>query len=418
MADSRLSLSQPAAAQPDASTTTSSKMKDAAKRPATVQLSADVIINEVLCFSIGKFTKIPAAQLKIVLCNFYNDDELSCAKDLLIHSMESVSTTPLPRYPKRKGDSKGRLIVDDIMDILTAADEGKLIDCLPRFAAVNLERVPSFKCEDVDVFVMARKIEAIESRLSAVDSLLTCDSALLKKLDAIDVKLLPVTQSMQSGGSGVRTVASADTIINSNSRLPVADECTVGDNTNKDEMARADVRSSDNQTISWVSVAALRPGVSEDDADFVPVSRAKKNFRTGQSQNAVPQGPISATHSHSSGDAKKRKLQIRGVKQPVADSSLRSCIKIVKKLVLHVDNLNSDCTAEILRDFLTNQHIEVYTCFTAKSWMRDCDKEGVNAFRVCISAECKNAIYDPSIWPEGVIIREWKFTSTKNGARS
>jgi len=40
-------------------------------------------INEVLCFVLNKFGKFMKALLKSTLLSFYNEDELSAAKDML-----------------------------------------------------------------------------------------------------------------------------------------------------------------------------------------------------------------------------------------------------------------------------------------------------------------------------------------------
>ena len=52
--------------------------------PTVSTATEPLLVNEVLCYSIGKFVKIPVKNLKSVICNFYNDSELSVAKDELI----------------------------------------------------------------------------------------------------------------------------------------------------------------------------------------------------------------------------------------------------------------------------------------------------------------------------------------------
>ena len=139
---------------------------DAASSNAVVT----VVVNEVLCFAVGKFLNAPLSLWKDVLHNFYSEDELACAKKLLILQCEMLSDVLLPRYPKRKGDTRGKGIVDDISDILTRVDEAKCIARLPAFAAVDLGRVPLVKPEDMEGFVMACKRKKCEDRIGVLEA--------------------------------------------------------------------------------------------------------------------------------------------------------------------------------------------------------------------------------------------------------
>ena len=174
---------------------------------------------------------------------------------------------------------------------------------------------------------------------------------------------------------------------------------------------------------SYAGAAAAHPGRSAQDNDgFVAVERRKKSSTPSA---AVPRATVQTTASNMSqsqsvGD-KKRKWQIFGNNAVSADAVVKPGRKLLRKTVLHVDNLSAECTADNLKDFLESANIKVYTCFTAKSWLRSKDKEqskpvDVSAFRVCIDRSSKNDFFTPSLWPECVIIREWKFKKSEDGA--
>ena len=59
---------------------------DAASSNAVVA----VVVNEVLCFAVGKFLNAPLSLWKDVLHNFYSKEELACAKDLLILKVDAI----------------------------------------------------------------------------------------------------------------------------------------------------------------------------------------------------------------------------------------------------------------------------------------------------------------------------------------
>src|SRR2546425_6797720 len=129
----------------------------------------ELIINETLCYCKNKFELSSNKQLKLVLTSFYNEDELSTAKQLIYdHAVKLIDN--LPRFVKRsKSDNKCKLVVDDIMEYLTRIDEEKCWDRMPTFLALKLSRIPIVPIEDIETFIMAQKIEQIEARLKKVE---------------------------------------------------------------------------------------------------------------------------------------------------------------------------------------------------------------------------------------------------------
>jgi len=64
---------------------------------------------------------------------------------------------------------------------------------------------------------------------------------------------------------------------------------------------------------------------------------------------------------------------------------VKSGIQLVQKSVFHVDNLDVNCTAAPLNDYLLAHDIQVISCYEAKSWMKsDEERNNVTAFRVCV----------------------------------
>ena len=91
------------------------------------------------------------------------------------------------------------------------------------------------------------------------------------------------------------------------------------------------------------------------------------------------------------------------------NASLKPGVDIIQKAVVHIDNLCSDCTEALLRDYLLSNDIHVLTCYKAKSWLRAEEQDKVTAFRVCVPLTERDKIFDPQMWSEGVIIRNWRF---------
>ena len=67
---------------------------------------AKIVISELLCFIRHNFDKLTVSQLKPVVCNFYKDDDICEATDILLKDIHAlVSSDTVPRMPNRQGPS-------------------------------------------------------------------------------------------------------------------------------------------------------------------------------------------------------------------------------------------------------------------------------------------------------------------------
>ena len=84
---------------------------------------------------------------------------------------------------------------------------------------------------------------------------------------------------------------------------------------------------------------------------------------------------------------------------------MKPAVTIVPKAVFHIDNLDPACTVESLTLFLGASGIDVSSCFKTKSWLREEERQGATAFRVCVPAAIRQHVLDPQLWSEGIVIR-------------
>jgi hypothetical protein len=166
--------------------------------------------------------------------------------------------------------------------------------------------------------------------------------------------------------------------------------------------------------LSWVDVA--RSQSSSGNGGFETVNRKKvpKNAVAGINVN-INTGAEATANAQSD---VKRRFKFLGENKIRSDASLKTAVKIVRKVVLHVDNLSDCCTDVDVKNFLSKNGIEVLSCFPAKSWLRESDTVSVKSFRVCIPVNDEQACTSPSLWPQGVIVREWVFKKTQHGSTS
>ena len=320
-------------------------------------MAREVIFSEDLCFIKNNFDKLPCSQLKPVLCSFYDDDDLTSAKETLLKAVQQAvgDASQLPRLPRRQGDGKSKLIADDILKLFTIIDERKLSDAVPKFVAEDLNRIPFVNADSINVLALAKKLETMETRLHTVEQLLVklepSEKHETAELDAVDD--FPPLPAPVNGGHW-------NTVISKKRRQ------------NK---------------------------VNDTDAVNAPAGAA------GTTQSSYVQ--------QRKNDGNRKVL---GTRQVNSSTTITSGVPITQKSVVHIDNLHFNCTKDLLADYLLASDIHVLTCSPSKSWLRDKEKEQVTAFRVCVPASERCKIMDPQLWSEGVLLRDWKFKKSNHGA--
>jgi len=328
-------------------------------------MACTVVICEPLCFLSNNFDKLTISQLKPIVANFHQDEEVIEAKEILLKDVSRAAQddggSDLPRLPRRQGDNKGRQSVDDLLKLFTTVDERKLTGALPRYVAENLTRVPFVNADSVNVLTMAKNTEGLEQRMKAVEQL-----------------LLQSTLHLES------------------------DECT------------DDAESVDAGT-------AMNDATLEDDQHEVwsTVLSKKKHKQTVEDGGKPPEWscvvrmekqPLSSPPSRQTVHKQPTKQKILGTRK--SSEVLKPGVPIVKKSVVHIDNLDPDCSEALLKDYILSDDISVLSCYKAQCWLRQDEKDKVTAFQVFVPLAQREKLFDPQLWSEGVVIRDWKFKKT------
>lgn len=157
--------------------------------------------------------------------------------------------------------------------------------------------------------------------------------------------------------------------------------------------------------------------VSEENTDALPAD-ANVNLWSNIAKNARKAGFMISNVKHKSPNtsntisknstvgAKSRRKVGSGV--PLG-GGIKAGVNIIPKSVFHLDNFEPNCSETDITNHLKSNNISVLTLFKAKSWMREEERDNVSAFRVCVKTTDSETIANCSFWPEGVIIRPWKF---------
>ena len=90
-------------------------------------------LSNVLCFLVNKAGSTPVKMIKSALIDFYNAEDLSAAKKILMDDIAMLKTSvKFPHIPQRRdGDNKLSREVDDIFALYMCLDENKLLEQLP-----------------------------------------------------------------------------------------------------------------------------------------------------------------------------------------------------------------------------------------------------------------------------------------------
>jgi hypothetical protein len=331
-------------------------------------ITKSVIVNETLCFVFDKFACAASVNLKAILCSFYSEDELVSAKTLLVNCVDSVQSNVLPRFSKRRpGEGRIKGTVDDILEIMAICDEKDLLEKLPNFAAIRLARVPTIKTEDMELFSCVYRLNCVEERLAKIETFQGMDKSLENKISDFEKRI----DSCEKGATGV----------DNKSYLGKSEGQSTSHLGENDGQSSHDGVEPIAPKGRWADVAKNSAEVLTDGFTIV---HNRKNDRVIRNEG---------TSNHARGiDNKPKKNKIFGVKTITGECSIKPGIAIVRKTVLHLDNLGVDCTADCLKSFIASLSVNVISCFECKSWMRDAEVSKVCSFRVCIDAKDKDKV--------------------------
>ena len=416
------------------------------------------IINEALCYLLHSYSTSPTNQLKSAFIKFYTFEDAALAKDVLVQSIEKLDAELLPRYPKRKGDNKLKLSTDDLFEIIALVDEKKLMDRLPVFVAHDLKKIPGLKSENIDLFAIATKLCDIEERLQKFETESIFGSSAMSTLYAIDAKLAALARCPPTSNTGdinsqlLSSVSTENnTVLGSAPGVPMNQmQSTDATPPNTDDkhtppgssdqspgggskefhtsttsraahsptLPTLPSTSDTTASVSWAERAARSTEDAQTQYTTVTNRRNKNNVNTSRNGNSSTNRSAANRSTVAGGDAEgnsstnrsaARRSAVVGSGAEGNGSGLKAAINLVKKSVLHIDNLAEDCSDTALTTHLTNNNIEVVLCFKCKSWIRGAAENNVNSFRLCVVEKDKVACRDPTLWPKGVVIRDWIF---------
>lgn len=350
---------------------------------------ATTVFSDVLCFMNKSFKRFDKCTLLETIAKFYHEDELYAAKVELckyVTALQASATDPAP--PTIDGwtkmvNVKGVPIVrkssepaqrrrheaEDLIQMLTLLDVHNVT--LPRFAAVDIDRVPGAimivngttgsSLSDVTnlATTMNEMITKFATAMNVVTQCAQNFDKVLRRLDDLESKLLSLPRT------GLNTSAVANHVsASSSSSLSASTSSSSGENGKSDG---SDIAGASGGQRSWADQV-------QELADAAP----KMTFSN-----------------------RKTVVRVRGL-------ASHSTIKAVRRpLTCFVGRLHRDVTDDELAAYLKDNGILDAKC--VKLVPKDGRVFSTSAFRVSCSSEFESLFYDESLWPIGAELRDWVF---------
>lgn len=363
-----------------------------------------VVVCDVLCFLKHKFGCSNVKVLKMALLDFYDVEVLSSAKVRLVNDISELkSPVKFPNVSRRRdGDNRLAREVDDLISLFTVLDENKLIFSLPRYVADGPDSMPPIRLYEGELNGVMKLIKRLSDQVDEYASVL---AAVTKELRLLQARCAPLTSTSTSACGGQ---VNAQPTTMAHCVQPLAPRSAVTQASRGDQITIAN---------NWAVMAstpnryAVLSNVDTDDPEaFEEVRQRKKRARKQTSPQTVSQQPNQSQQ-------RQRAATIAG-RSNRSDMRLSAASKIRKRAVFCIDNLNTSCTADDVKYFVSNELcVEVISCFDTKPRRRRGEETPTDrkAFRLCVHDDDRDRLLNSTAWPDSVLVAEWFFKGRAQG---
>ena len=409
------------------------------------------VLSHPLCFLINKFGKCQVKLLKSALIDFYSPEVLSDSKQQLLKDIGKLHSVSLPHVPMhRQGENRAARDVDDMFTLITAIDEAQNISLsdLPTYVSDNPDNVPSVRLYEGEFGVFVSMLEKLDSRLSLMESAISNIAQdvhnMRSKVASLDSGAQSIQQppssSLQVLRPGINSVnnqlagCSVVSATASQSANTTVGPMTSGNsrisglmNESADHVADRTVETSSQRT-DWASLVSTPLihsnrfgvlGTTDDEHTDGGLFEEQRSARVKRRRQASSQQNRQQNRQQrEAGDSQQQRPAQRSRAPLMIGKSVASGVnvaaakQIFKKAVFLVDNVSISHSADDIRSFVSSMAINVISCFEVKPRRRrneEGDIDDRKAFRLCIRADDRDRLLDPSKWPNSIAISQWFF---------
>jgi len=396
-----------------------------------------IVLSDVLCFTVNKFVNNDVKTIKAALSDFYTVDDLHVAKMRLVDDVDKLTVSTSVKHPhiphRRDGDDRLRREVDDLMSIVSFVDEQKLFSQLPRYVSGSPDNMPSLRLYQGDMDIIMKLLHNLEHKVEEFGSALAAITR--------DVRALQARPPESTQASSVINLKSATGVISD-----VDNRVFAGYTEEFPCLIEAKDRNVNNQHCaavpSWAAQASTPMHTNnrfallsaDEDCSQEPFTAVVNSRRTKRRQRSSPSQPRQQQqqrqHQEQEREPSQRQPTVSSQQQQLVAQSRRPTIifgrgaatstsiaaakRLRKKAIFCIDNVNSSCSVDNIKSFVSSLSVEVISCYPAKPRRRlsdEADKEIIDrkAFRICINHDHCQRFLKSDVWPDSISIREWKF---------
>ena len=360
-------------------------------------VASDVPIQcELLCFVVNKIQTMPYEFISKLCTDFYNEEAVETAKDILFETAFTANADKKPRKIRRRGAGKKQNDLHDILNVCLEMSEA------PCYVAKDLANLPPLSMNNFDMSKIIRDIETIKVQMGilteAQEANLTANVALAgERLDDCH----PVTNQ-------VAATTKPDIHTQSDTVIHTPDDCSVNNESDVGVIGRWDQEGStgepesdDNDLIRLAAVQ--KPSRSYADALRHRSRQSAGNTRRSHTQHSTQRNPRPAsskqrqgadaiTGTGSFGAFKSAGRGLEGAKK----RKRRSCTGIfVTRLARNTQP----------RDVI--RHIEQETGIRCQCEPIQTKYDSYTSFCIRLNPSLHRRLLNPTVWPTGTLVREF-----------
>ena len=331
-----------------------------------------ITVNELLAYVSFYFLNSSADAIKHVLRDFYHPKEVSDAKSLLWQ----VEKDNLPAMVTRQDSDLRSAKEADIADIVNAFKklDSENVD-LPEFVCRNMDRVPKYGPEEIDLSSIVDRLTAVESKISRISKieshLSTIERSTDKNRDSIDTLFHFYYQS----NSMAATLKSGD------SSTP-PDKNPPSTSTTKEKPAQD---KSDSTSIQ-------RPAQAQGQG----IKNTEPESLAGKEKSADGDGFRYSKHE----TRKKRREAVYGKRSQAPNGSLRGAPQTLDIFMFRCDK-GTNC--DRVKKYIEENSTKVIDIECVSS-----ENARYRSFHVSVPRDSHDKVMDGEFWPEGVGVRYFK----------
>ena len=378
-------------------------------------------INELLTYIIHYRNNSTINNIKKVIINFYNCEEILLAKKLLWElCKDRLDLIIVRKSTEQRSSSEANL--SDIVDALQKLDNEEAV--IPNFVAVNLDRLPDKKPEELNIISVGNKISQLEDKSVNCDNVLsehTIDLSYLKSLD-IEAKIKKIEDQI-TRLSESPNCKEQESIDNNDGKLNNK-TAMIKDKGKNNEISDDEWLTTDEDESNGNYKNNHRNSISDKNIKMMKLinkvyGKSKKIPRKlkVKTTDLKPKGIENGTSTLTTDDELSFPTDDEGFTEYISKNKRKRLISRANK-----DNLIKGAP-------LPNRHIFVGRFISGdensikkylyassvkfESIERISDKYArFNSFKITVPINFLNQILDEKFWPEGIIARIWK---DKNG---